>query len=92
MLCSAYISTGIHILDILLQKVLQVGGIKLKKLANMYLQLQIDTNGVLAASLSENQVSCRLTPSFLSTLCQKVVWETHRQNHSGVGQTMEKSK
>ena len=62
------------------KEALQVGSTGLKRLVEMCPHLQVDTNGVLTANQRVKIVA--VCPPALH---QKVIWETHRQAHSGVG-------
>ena len=71
------------------KEVLQVGSTELRRLVKMYPHLQIDTNGVLTANITENR-RMKIVAVCPPAIRQKVIWETHRQAHSGVGRTLKR--
>ncbi|XP_067937216.1 protein NYNRIN-like [Watersipora subatra] len=70
-------------------QVLQLGDPELKRLANMFSQLRIDLDGVLTATIPGNGRSKAVTVCPLPVR-QDLIWETHRQAHSGVDQTLKR--
>ena len=61
----------------ILREAQQVSSAKLKRLAKKYPQLQINTNGVLTASILENQ-KVKVVAVCSLALRQKIVREMHR--------------
>ena len=71
------------------KEALQVGSTGLKRLVEMCPHLQVDTNDVLTANITENQ-RMKIVAVCPPALREKVIWETHRQAHSGVGRTLKR--
>ena len=71
------------------KEALHVGSTELKRLVKVCPHLQINTNGVLTASITKNQ-KMKIVAVCPPVLRQKVIWETHCQAHSGVGRTLKR--